>query len=63
MGSNDGYAADGTTVTGTLFAPDGDVSLGTVTCGPVPSGAVATSCSSKHSIDADDWTPVLYCLW
>lgn len=61
LGSNDGYREAADTFTGSLFASNGDTSVKTIFCNPVP-GVIATSCSSAHSLDEDNWTPLGYCL-
>ncbi len=59
--SNDGYYEALNMIAGRLSPSDGVSSIKTIFCNPVP-GAVATSCSDPHSLDAGDWTPVGYCV-
>lgn len=58
-----GYDDGAEVVVGKLFlSKGGDLSPGgDVTCVAVPA-AQATSCVSKQSLDADDWTPVEGCV-
>lgn len=59
-----GYDAGADVVVGKLFLEKGDDMYGggNVTCVAVPA-AQATSCGDGHSLDQDDWTPVLRAAW